>query len=186
MTLEKNNKAFYSSVHYWLKYSYGVASKCENSNCLKKSKNYAWAKLKEKEYDYNRNNFIQLCYSCHFKYDFTEESRKNMRNGNRNTHKEYCKRGHKFDAINTYKYISKKGNVSRRCRTCDSEKGKRFLLTEAYKNKLRNVRKNHDRILEYEKKYREKNRIKLKKYGMDYRHKKRASILSAKREGVKT
>ena len=59
----------YSSIHFWLRTNYGHANKCENSLCLKKSNKFQWAKLKDKKYDYNRENFIMLCGKCHYYYD---------------------------------------------------------------------------------------------------------------------
>lgn len=69
----------YDKIHYWLRRTFGSATKCEDENCQKKSKTYQWALLKGKEYIKKRENFIQLCKSCHTKYDFTEESFKKMR-----------------------------------------------------------------------------------------------------------
>ena len=40
---------------------------------------FHWAKLKDKEYKRKRENFIQLCASCHINYDFTEERREKLR-----------------------------------------------------------------------------------------------------------
>jgi hypothetical protein len=59
----------YNLLHKWLVYNFGNACMCENINCPKKSKTYQWAKLKDKEYQRNRENFIELCASCHQLYD---------------------------------------------------------------------------------------------------------------------
>jgi hypothetical protein len=75
MEMQGISKSFYASVHYWLKYHYGKATKCEGKECRGKSKNYSWAKLRDKKYDYKRENFIQLCRSCHGRYDITEDSK---------------------------------------------------------------------------------------------------------------
>ena len=37
-----------------------------------------WAKRRGKGYEREKKNFIQLCYRCHFRYDFNETWRKNM------------------------------------------------------------------------------------------------------------
>lgn len=63
----------YSSIHYWIKKSYGKASKCENKECKGKSKNYQWALKKGYSYERKRINFLQLCVSCHTIYDFDKE-----------------------------------------------------------------------------------------------------------------
>lgn len=71
-----NNKkewSRYSSIHSWLRYHHGKASKCEGKDCRKTSPNYNWAKLHGKPYEYNRENFIQLCRSCHGRYDVTSD-----------------------------------------------------------------------------------------------------------------
>lgn len=65
----KGDKIGYSAIHFWLRDRFGKAEECENMNCLGKSRTYEWAKLKEKEYERKRENFWQLCHSCHKKYD---------------------------------------------------------------------------------------------------------------------
>lgn len=59
----------YSELHTWIRYHFGKAKKCENSKCLNRSKNYQWAKIKNKKYERKRENFTQLCSSCHRFYD---------------------------------------------------------------------------------------------------------------------
>lgn len=63
----------YHAVHKWLYKNYGKANKCENPFCEKTSNIFQWAKLKEKEYKHDRENFIQLCVLCHRRYDDTIE-----------------------------------------------------------------------------------------------------------------
>ena len=70
----------YSAIHSWLKYYHGKANRCEHvETCTKKSLVFEWAKIREKEYDFNRDNFIQLCRSCHVRYDLTPEGREKLR-----------------------------------------------------------------------------------------------------------
>jgi len=71
-----NHRRHYDKIHKWLYYHYGKADKCDNPDCPKICKYFSWALKKGKELEKNRDNYIQLCYSCHTKYDFTEE-RKN-------------------------------------------------------------------------------------------------------------
>ena len=52
----------YSKVHKWLNEHFGKANHCENMKCEQKSKVFDWAKLHDKDYDYRRENFIQLLY----------------------------------------------------------------------------------------------------------------------------
>lgn len=59
----------YSNVHSWLKYNFGSANKCENKECSNMYKIFHWALLRGKVYEKVRENFIQLCMSCHQKYD---------------------------------------------------------------------------------------------------------------------
>lgn len=70
--LWRGDEVGYSGIHIWLKDNYGKASQCQNINCKSVSKNYDWAKLRGVEYKRNRSNFIQLCKSCHRKYDVNE------------------------------------------------------------------------------------------------------------------
>jgi hypothetical protein len=70
-----NYSGGYHAIHKWLARKYGKAYKCENKDCFKKSNDYEWALLKGKKIEYKRENFIQLCKSCHIKYDFTEKGR---------------------------------------------------------------------------------------------------------------
>lgn len=63
------NRNKYLSIHTWLKTHFGPATKCENLTCKKKSKSFQWAKLEGRTYRKLRGNFIQLCISCHLKYD---------------------------------------------------------------------------------------------------------------------
>ena len=59
----------YSSVHRWLRKTYGIANGCESKSCSGISANYQWALKKGREYEKKRDNFIILCKSCHTKYD---------------------------------------------------------------------------------------------------------------------
>lgn len=68
----------YIAIHCWLKYHFGSADKCENKKCLHVSQSYQWALLKGKKYEHKRENFIQLCRSCHKKYDYTDGYRKKL------------------------------------------------------------------------------------------------------------
>lgn len=78
MKHKTQNRLYYGSVHKWLYYWYGKANRCDNPNCPKACKYFSWALKKGREYEHNRDNFIQLCLSCHAKYDFTEKIRKHL------------------------------------------------------------------------------------------------------------
>jgi hypothetical protein len=59
----------YSTIHKWLVKKYGKATECIALNCTKKSNCYDWGLLKGKHYCRKKENFIQLCRSCHNSYD---------------------------------------------------------------------------------------------------------------------
>lgn len=74
----------YFRIHTWMIYHHGKASKCENELCESVSpKRFEWALLKGMGYKRDRNNYIQLCPSCHRKYDYTEEQREKQKKAGR-------------------------------------------------------------------------------------------------------
>lgn len=75
----KKLPADYDAIHWWLRNKHGRASKCENDSCKGESKNYEWSKLKGKRYLRIRENYWQLCKSCHRDYDITQKTREIMR-----------------------------------------------------------------------------------------------------------
>ena len=113
---EKVDTKLYSAIHHWLRNKFGVADRCENKKCSKKSTNYSWAKKIGFEYEFKRKNFKRLCYSCHAKMDSSPKTKEQMRNINPNTWKTHCKRGHKFTKENTYIFKN-----SRNCRKCRAQ-----------------------------------------------------------------
>jgi predicted DNA-binding protein YlxM (UPF0122 family) len=58
----------YGAVHIWLRNTYGKADSCKFCDS-KDAKRYEWALIKGREYKRNIENFMQLCKSCHAKYD---------------------------------------------------------------------------------------------------------------------
>ena len=118
----KEEQAFYSSVHQWLAKTYGKANKCENRKCNGKSIYFNWSKKRGLKYDYKRDSFIQLCRSCHSKMDCTVKTRKLMSEANPRTHLKFCKRGHRFTKKNIY--IHPKRKRHRICLTCKKETAK--------------------------------------------------------------
>lgn len=68
------NVTKYSQVHKYLINEFGKANKCERCKAEGRSK-YEWALKKGCEYDFNIDNFIQMCCSCHRKYDMTDAAR---------------------------------------------------------------------------------------------------------------
>lgn len=78
--LELKPEREYERIHAWIHRNYGKALICESKECKNISKRFQWALKKGCKYERNRGSFIQLCPSCHKKYDFTEEVRKNLSN----------------------------------------------------------------------------------------------------------
>lgn len=65
----KGINAGYTAKHHWLYKWYGKASKCENTNCTYENpKLYEWANISGK-YKRERDDYMQLCPSCHRKMD---------------------------------------------------------------------------------------------------------------------
>ena len=58
----------YNSIHKWLAYNYGKASKCEQCG-TKDSTKYEYALLKCKRHQRNRGHYRELCARCHKEYD---------------------------------------------------------------------------------------------------------------------
>jgi len=76
--MKTENAYFYH--HRDLKKRYGNASCCENKDCKSVNpKRYEWALRKGHTYSSDRKDYIQLCPSCHRKYDFTESTRLKQR-----------------------------------------------------------------------------------------------------------
>lgn len=77
----KGDNIGYKALHLWLSVNFGKANKCEHPDCLHKSEQYEWAKIKDLPYARKRENFWMLCVKCHGKYDVrTEESKKKRSN----------------------------------------------------------------------------------------------------------
>jgi len=120
---DKNFRSFYGSVHVWLRHKYGAATHCENKECPGVSTNYQWAKLSGVEYDYKRENFIQLCRSCHAKYDSTEKSKQKLRDY-RLSKFTHCPQGHPLSGDNLYS--PPKSPNHRGCKKCRVLTNKRW------------------------------------------------------------
>jgi len=69
----------YIAKHKWVQKCKGKASKCTSKNCSGNSKTYHWALIKDREYSHNPDDYIELCCSCHGKYDMTDEKRKHLK-----------------------------------------------------------------------------------------------------------
>jgi transposase len=73
------SKTQHTEFHKKLKLKYGNATKCEAIECKSESpKRFEWALKKGNQYSANREDYFQLCPSCHRKYDLTDKARENM------------------------------------------------------------------------------------------------------------
>jgi hypothetical protein len=68
----------YRKIHYWLRNTFGIAKECQNKKCSGKSKNYEYALITGKKYEYARDNYLTLCKSCHSAYDTTDKTRQKI------------------------------------------------------------------------------------------------------------
>lgn len=73
-------KITYRSLHLWLYKKFGKPVKCEGLECTKKSRYYVYALIHGKEYERIKENYKQLCMSCHIKYDMTSEWKEKLKN----------------------------------------------------------------------------------------------------------
>lgn len=75
----KGDEAGYAAIHKWVQRQKGKAIRCENTDCtyprrdnwgrtLLKPKKFHWANISHK-YKRDVNDWMQLCQSCHFRYD---------------------------------------------------------------------------------------------------------------------
>lgn len=68
----------YSAIHMHIRYHNKKSGICVL--CGKTAKT-EWAKKTESEYTRNIDDYLELCIPCHKRYDFTEQTRENMRKG---------------------------------------------------------------------------------------------------------
>ena len=78
----KGNRAGYAAFHIWILKYYGNANKCDNREnktldfeCSDSTNNFEWAKIKGRRYSRDREDYLQLCVSCHRKYDYVPKNR---------------------------------------------------------------------------------------------------------------
>lgn len=64
----------YANCHQKIHRKFGKATKCENEGCKSVApKRFEYALRKGKNYSSNITDYIQLCPSCHRKYDYKKE-----------------------------------------------------------------------------------------------------------------
>ena len=98
----KGDAVGYFGSHEWIYKHYGKANHCE-FNLEHKTKRFEWANVSGK-HKRNRNDYIQLCVSCHRKFDKGE----------------FCSKGHPLFGNNLWL----RSNGWRICQICNSERGK--------------------------------------------------------------
>lgn len=110
VTTVKVGSSQYRTIHNWLIRHFGKASCCEGSNCSGKSNKYDWALKKGFSYDKNREHFLQLCVSCHKKYDMTERAmeigRDNLNKGRYSKNKPVVKLDEVGNELEKYESVS--------------------------------------------------------------------------------
>lgn len=107
------NHDHYVKIHVWMYRNFGKADHCsKNKNHV--SKTYEWANISGK-YKQDVSDWMQMCPSCHRKYDYTEEQRNKiiLRNKGNNYH---SKRVMQYDS---------KGNLIKRWNS--SQEAESFL-----------------------------------------------------------
>ena len=119
-------------LHKKLHRDFGNATKCENINCTcKYPKRYEWALKKGHQYSSDAKDYIQLCPSCHRKYDFTEAQREKCRLSHLGECQSKLKESEVLEIISlikdgiSNKEIAAKYNVHPTT-ICDIKRGKRW------------------------------------------------------------
>lgn len=69
----------YTQIHTWLNETFGKATICIFCG-TKTAKRYEYCLLKNRIHSKNLGNYIQLCTSCHRKYDYTDKTKQKIRN----------------------------------------------------------------------------------------------------------
>ena len=62
----------YRGLHNWVGRNFGKPCVCESCGSSDKTR-YAWAN-KDGKYSRNREDWMRLCYQCHYNYDFGERN----------------------------------------------------------------------------------------------------------------
>ena len=70
------DKIGYIGIHIWLRKTFIRPLNCEN--CHKSNCRFEWALIKGKNYSRKRENFWNLCVSCHRNYDMDDNWKQNL------------------------------------------------------------------------------------------------------------
>jgi hypothetical protein len=121
----KSKQPGYSTIHNWISRNYGKATKCELPDCKGNCNVFHWALREGKVYVKKIENFMQMCASCHGRYDMTKETRERF--------SESAKVNSRFVKDNPMKYEEFRKKVS--------EKHKGRTTPEDVKRKLSDTQK---------------------------------------------
>ena len=116
----KGENAGYVAIHLWIKKHWGLADHCDMCHS-KSAKRYEWCNL-DKKYKRNREEWVQLCPSCHRIYDCAF-IREQIYGANA------CVNGHIRTVENTY--INPRGH--KQCRICRTIAFRRYKNAKANK-----------------------------------------------------
>jgi len=116
----KDSEASYAAIHMWITRHWGKPDHCDYCQCQNASR-YEWCNL-DKRYKRIRDDWIQLCPSCHRKFDA----------------KDVCRNGHRYEPGNLR--IDSRG--CRQCRTCCRENQQRQRLQK--RRRLQNANGHKD------------------------------------------
>ena len=107
----KGEAAGYVAIHMWIKKHWGMPDHCDMCNCHDASR-YEWCN-KDKKYRRVREDWMQLCPSCHRIYDCAIIRER--------VYGERCRNGHIYEENLAY---NKRGH--RFCRQCSREAQRRY------------------------------------------------------------
>jgi hypothetical protein len=116
----KGDDASYVAKHMWIIKHYGNASKC-SFNPSHVARRYEWANISG-EYKRDISDYLELCPSCHRKYDYDKKA---LKRGNGK--KKICKHGHELTEHTIY--VDSRGY--RNCKECRKESQKKRVKKHA-------------------------------------------------------
>ena len=133
--LDTGDRVHYDVLHRDLRTA-NPKSYCCSFCKTKTAKRYDWALKKDYQYSYDINNYIELCTSCHRKYDFTEEIRTKISKGNKG--KVPYNKGHDARYIKKCKWCDKEFKTYRKTSTFCSNSCKMYNQNNEIRNEQLN------------------------------------------------
>ncbi len=114
----KGNNATYAAIHMWVKKHWGMPDHCDFCHCEQASR-FEWCN-KDKQYRRVREDWIQLCPSCHGRFDHALLREK--------LYGDKCKNGH---LMSENLAVNNRGH--RYCRACSRESQRRYGNAKVFK-----------------------------------------------------